>query len=80
MEKLCFYLSECSFSQISEYNVSVFLNGCFSCFCVDGVFEQQMEVSLWTGRAAAGDTTSELIHSDSIQSKVRHTRDALSAS
>ncbi|KAE8301108.1 hypothetical protein D5F01_LYC01274 [Larimichthys crocea] len=35
----------------------------------DGVFEQQMEVSLWTGRAAAGDTTSELIHSDSIQSK-----------
>ncbi|KAM9363214.1 uncharacterized protein ABDE67_014264 [Symphorus nematophorus] len=35
----------------------------------DGVFERQMDVSLWSGRAPAGDTTSELIHSDSIQSK-----------
>ncbi|XP_044041590.1 fez family zinc finger protein erm [Siniperca chuatsi] len=35
----------------------------------DDVFEQQMDVDLWSGRAAAGNATSELIHSDSIQSK-----------
>ncbi|KAM7393495.1 hypothetical protein PAMP_020360 [Pampus punctatissimus] len=34
-----------------------------------GVFEQQLDVALWSGRAAAGDTASKPIHSDSVQSK-----------
>ncbi|XP_041822737.1 fez family zinc finger protein erm isoform X2 [Chelmon rostratus] len=35
----------------------------------EGTFEQQMDVALWSGRDAAGDANSKLIHSDSIQSK-----------
>nr|XP_046256292.1 zinc finger and SCAN domain-containing protein 12 [Scatophagus argus] len=35
----------------------------------DGAFERQMDVDLWPGRAAAGDSASELILSDNIQSK-----------
>lgn len=34
-----------------------------------GVFERQLDVALWSGKATEGDTTSEPIHSDSIQSK-----------
>ncbi|KAK2815531.1 hypothetical protein Q5P01_025998 [Channa striata] len=34
-----------------------------------GVFELQIDAGLWTGRAAAGDTSSQPMHSDSIQSK-----------
>ncbi|KAM8772424.1 uncharacterized protein AB9X84_009572 isoform 1-T1 [Acanthopagrus schlegelii] len=34
----------------------------------DAVFERQMDVPLWSGRAAAGDTASKLIHAESIQS------------
>ncbi|XP_076585096.1 uncharacterized protein LOC143319771 [Chaetodon auriga] len=33
----------------------------------DGAFEQQMDVALWSGRDAAGDTTNKLIHCDTIQ-------------
>ncbi|KAM7418298.1 hypothetical protein PAMA_015759 [Pampus argenteus] len=33
------------------------------------VFERQLDVALWSGRAAAGDTASKPIHSDSVQSK-----------
>uniref|UniRef100_A0A8C4EY78 Uncharacterized protein n=1 Tax=Dicentrarchus labrax TaxID=13489 RepID=A0A8C4EY78_DICLA len=35
----------------------------------DGVFERRMDVALWSGRATAGDATSKLIYSESIQSK-----------
>lgn len=48
----------------------MFLNRCYSCFCVGGVFERRMDVALWSSRAAAGEGNSEQIHSDSIQSKV----------
>lgn len=39
-------------------------------FSIDGVFERQIDVALWSGQAAAGDTASELIHSSIAQSKV----------
>ncbi|XP_070782141.1 uncharacterized protein [Enoplosus armatus] len=35
----------------------------------DGVFAQQMDVALWSGRAAAANAASEPLHSDSIQNK-----------
>ncbi|XP_040892970.1 zinc finger E-box-binding homeobox 1 [Toxotes jaculatrix] len=34
-----------------------------------GVFEQQMDVTLWSGSTTVGDTGSQPIHSDSIRSK-----------
>lgn len=34
-----------------------------------GVFERQMEMALWSNRAAAGDMVSQTIHSDNIQCK-----------
>lgn len=54
---LCFYCSEVN-------------NNHHHPFSTDGVFEQQIDVALWSGQAAAGDTTSELIHSSIVQSKV----------
>lgn len=58
IQPLCFYCSE-----INNKNNH-------HPFCVDGVFERQIDVALWSGQAAAGDTASDLIHSDIIQSKV----------
>lgn len=56
---LCFYCSETNNHHHHHYP-----------FPIDGVFERQIDVALWSGQAAAGDTASELIHSSIVHSEV----------